>query len=1101
MTNSPLVQLVTTPTVTRAGAGPSQCTHQECQAQGLQSLVLLSSLLLICTGTASFTSLFLYLLCRKMKTLKATMLVLLLGLFSFGVYHVGGLGTLTWSTTGELGELSETLSLPVQLRKLQEQLYHLRWSAKDVAELALQEGVKQAKLPGFTGQIRARGRRIYSGVLSSLQHAVQEIINQALEKLEEIQALMPDYALKSAGAMTLCIQTSSKALPVQIDKMGIGTCRGTGEKGREVKGQFVPLAEPVIGQTPWEAQKGCFTVLSFAMAKYDNLMSPRNVFQRGRATKVFLYSLPVMDYMRSPELILEPENHPGNCWPFPGSKDHVFIKLPVPVNPRAITMDHGSGTAFYGESISGPPKDFALYGFKEEHEEQGQFTFLAALNPSQTFQLKTCKAIEGPHNELLLLQEQLKEKQRHCVVTDDFHKRKSADIPKATSALLCPFCSARSFCNMSDALGTDLLDCCYSIPDPQLVWRIMSQLEFYLSGENLAKDAFLLKHVQKNKMGFLSIKLLTSFKKISPQCSVAFPTTVHVFQENHLLHRYKEEEEQKPVVLTRPVSPVVSDDEMDKSLDHPALPLSPGSMKAQELFPEAVYEEIGYSPVWEKQKRFGRSGSSSEQSLSEQSLTQLQLYPGHHEEEHGLRSAPDVIVLPGDDPADGYDDAREVSDPREDVAPRQGAWEMPRVPEEEAGPRDAPRGGSLCSQRNAEVPGAEGDTSSLTLESMGYDDVEEDSLAHPHEDRAATELGAQQSLSPRPGEPIPVVQLGAARREERSPSYSFPQILPGPSWSHSAVTMTELPCQGEHLSHLLVLSACARLWTGLCLPSPTSMGHQTPQEQEVGSSVTSAGLVSDLSISRFPALLKPVVMVEGKGLRDMGMALSAFIELLGCILVMSLWCISEAVQEIITQALDKLEEMQVPMPDYALKSAGAVTLYIQTSSKALRVQIGKMGIGTCPGPENHPGNCWPFPGSQGHVFIKLSMPVIPRAVTMDHVSGTAFRGESISGAPKDFAVYGFKEEHEEQGVFLGQFTFLAALNPSPSDLPAEEHTDDNAPVPKNSPETVGGIAPGKTHILGHECRSAGTGDGPYASVGGTCGGQTEELPGGLHKQS
>ncbi|KAK2521513.1 hypothetical protein Q9233_010757, partial [Columba guinea] len=91
-------------------------------------------------------------------------------------------------------------------------------------------------------------------------------------------------------------------------------------------------------------------------------------------------------------LSLQPENHPGNCCPFPGSKGHVFIKLPVPVNPRAVTMDHGSGTAFHGESISGAPKDFALYGFKEEHEEQGmflgQFTFLAALNPSQTFQLK-----------------------------------------------------------------------------------------------------------------------------------------------------------------------------------------------------------------------------------------------------------------------------------------------------------------------------------------------------------------------------------------------------------------------------------------------------------------------------------------------------------------------------------------------------------------------------------------------------------------------------------------------------------------------------------------------------------------------------------------
>ncbi|XP_064903906.1 uncharacterized protein LOC106146083, partial [Columba livia] len=89
-----------------------------------------------------------------------------------------------------------------------------------------------------------------------------------------------------------------------------------------------------------------------------------------------------------------------------------------------------------------------------------------------------------------------------------------ADIPKATSARLCPRCSARSFCNVSDALGADLLDRSCSIPDPQLVWRIVSRVEFYLSDENLAKDAFLLKHVQKNKMGFVRIKLLTSFKKV-----------------------------------------------------------------------------------------------------------------------------------------------------------------------------------------------------------------------------------------------------------------------------------------------------------------------------------------------------------------------------------------------------------------------------------------------------------------------------------------------------------------------------------------------------------------------------------------------------------
>ena len=79
-------------------------------------------------------------------------------------------------------------------------------------------------------------------------------------------------------------------------------------------------------------------------------------------------------------------------------------------------------------------------------------------------------------------------------------------------------------------------------------------------------------------------------------------------------------------------------------------------------------------------------------------------------------------------------------------------------------------GAKLCSQRRAGAPGAEGDAWSLSPESTGYDDAEEVSLAHPPEDTQAVpvELNAQQSLSPAPGEPVPAMQLGAARREERS---------------------------------------------------------------------------------------------------------------------------------------------------------------------------------------------------------------------------------------------------------------------------------------------------------------------------------------------
>ncbi|XP_035169964.1 uncharacterized protein LOC118159500 [Oxyura jamaicensis] len=170
-------------------------------------------------------------------------------------------------------------------------------------------------------------------------------------------------------------------------------------------------------------------------------------------------------------------------------------------------------------------------------------------------------------------------------------------------------------------------------------------------------------------------------------------------------------------------------------IPRPALPLSPGSGRAGEPFPEAVYEEIAYSLAWKKQPRF---------SLSD--------------------------VLPGGEPADGYDDAGEVSDPGEDPVPGYRDWEVPRTAEEGDGPRDAATGGSLHTRRSAGHPGAEGDTSSPFLGTMGYDDAEEVSLACPHEDshHVTPEPFAQGSHSPRPAEPSPAEQLGAAAREKSS---------------------------------------------------------------------------------------------------------------------------------------------------------------------------------------------------------------------------------------------------------------------------------------------------------------------------------------------
>lgn len=52
------------------------------------------------------------------------------------------------------------------------------------------------------------------------------------------------------------------------------------------------------------------------------------------------------------------------------------------------------------------------------------------------------------------------------------------------------------------------------IPDDEMAEKIVAQVEFYFSNENILKDAFLLKHVRRNKEGFVSLKLISSFKRV-----------------------------------------------------------------------------------------------------------------------------------------------------------------------------------------------------------------------------------------------------------------------------------------------------------------------------------------------------------------------------------------------------------------------------------------------------------------------------------------------------------------------------------------------------------------------------------------------------------
>ncbi|XP_065217478.1 la-related protein 6-like [Planococcus citri] len=54
----------------------------------------------------------------------------------------------------------------------------------------------------------------------------------------------------------------------------------------------------------------------------------------------------------------------------------------------------------------------------------------------------------------------------------------------------------------------------FEAPDEELTKRIVDQVEYYFSDENIVKDAFLLKHVRRNKEGYVSLKLIASFKRV-----------------------------------------------------------------------------------------------------------------------------------------------------------------------------------------------------------------------------------------------------------------------------------------------------------------------------------------------------------------------------------------------------------------------------------------------------------------------------------------------------------------------------------------------------------------------------------------------------------
>lgn len=137
---------------------------------------------------------------------------------------------------------------------------------------------------------------------------------------------------------------------------------------------------------------------------------------------------------------------------------------------------------------------------------------------------------------------------------------------------------------------------------------------------------------------------------------------------------------------------------------------------------------------------------------------------------------------------------------------------------------------------------------------------------------------------------------------------------------------------------------------------------------------------------------------------------------------------------IVGQALKRYSEDRVGMVDYALESAGASVINTRCS-ETYETRTALLSLFGIPlwyhsqsprvilQPDVNPGNCWAFCGSQGFAVIRLSSIIRPTAVTLEHIPKALSPQGTIPSAPKDFAVYALKEEGEEEGLLLGQFTY------------------------------------------------------------------------------
>ncbi|XP_074148834.1 SUN domain-containing protein 5 isoform X2 [Sminthopsis crassicaudata] len=82
------------------------------------------------------------------------------------------------------------------------------------------------------------------------------------------------------------------------------------------------------------------------------------------------------NFAHPPDVILEPNVTPGNCWAFRGDRGQVVIRLARKIFLTNITIQHIPKTISLSGNLDTAPKDFVVYGISDKSREE---TFLGAF--------------------------------------------------------------------------------------------------------------------------------------------------------------------------------------------------------------------------------------------------------------------------------------------------------------------------------------------------------------------------------------------------------------------------------------------------------------------------------------------------------------------------------------------------------------------------------------------------------------------------------------------------------------------------------------------------------------------------------------------------